>query len=200
MDTEKQRYNRRNDARLTKNGNARSEQLLVMPTESLRSLQVVSRFVVHRLHQFQQIHFLANFYCACANAFPTPFVLRETSWVKTVSFLILVVDCWIQVLGLRLILHNICDSFQQLSPSNWSIQWIFVVMFNKWNHDIMSKPACLLTWETQKPYYHLGWPNQQRVAARREWCQESSWVDGTLKAWLVFRYEISDLFLPETTM
>ena len=35
MDTEKQRQRRRNDARLTENGNARSEQLLVMPTESL---------------------------------------------------------------------------------------------------------------------------------------------------------------------
>ena len=35
IDTEKQRQCRRNDARLTKSRNARSEQLLVMPTESL---------------------------------------------------------------------------------------------------------------------------------------------------------------------
>jgi len=35
MDTEKQRQHRHNDARLTENRNTRSEQLLVMPTESL---------------------------------------------------------------------------------------------------------------------------------------------------------------------
>ena len=35
MDTEKQRQRRRDDARLTESGNARSEQLLVVPTESL---------------------------------------------------------------------------------------------------------------------------------------------------------------------
>ena len=37
MDTEKQRQRRRSDARLTESGNARSKQLLVMPTESLTS-------------------------------------------------------------------------------------------------------------------------------------------------------------------
>ena len=35
MDTEKQRQCRRDDARLTESGNARSEQLLVVPTELL---------------------------------------------------------------------------------------------------------------------------------------------------------------------
>ena len=35
VDTEKQRQHRHDDARLTESGNARSEQLLVMPTESL---------------------------------------------------------------------------------------------------------------------------------------------------------------------
>ena len=35
MDTEKQRQHRCDDARLTESGNARSEQLLVMPTELL---------------------------------------------------------------------------------------------------------------------------------------------------------------------
>jgi len=35
MGTEKQRQCRRNDARLTENRNARIEQLLVVPTESL---------------------------------------------------------------------------------------------------------------------------------------------------------------------
>ena len=35
MDTEKQRQRGCDDARLTKSRNARSEQLLVMPTESL---------------------------------------------------------------------------------------------------------------------------------------------------------------------
>ena len=35
MDTEKQRQRRRDDARLTESGNGRTEQLLVVPTESL---------------------------------------------------------------------------------------------------------------------------------------------------------------------
>ena len=35
MDTEKQRQRRCDSARLTESGNARSEQLLVVPTESL---------------------------------------------------------------------------------------------------------------------------------------------------------------------
>jgi len=35
MDTEKQRQRRRDDSRLADSGDARSEQLLVMPTESL---------------------------------------------------------------------------------------------------------------------------------------------------------------------
>ena len=35
MDTEKQRQRTRDDSRLTESGDARSEQLLVMPTESL---------------------------------------------------------------------------------------------------------------------------------------------------------------------
>jgi len=35
MDTEKQRQCRRDDSRLTESGDTRSEQLLVMPTESL---------------------------------------------------------------------------------------------------------------------------------------------------------------------
>ena len=35
MDTEKQRQHRRDNARLTNSRNARSEQLLVVPTESL---------------------------------------------------------------------------------------------------------------------------------------------------------------------
>ena len=39
MDTEKQRQHRRDDARLTESGNARSEQLLVVPTESLTNRQ-----------------------------------------------------------------------------------------------------------------------------------------------------------------
>jgi len=35
MDTEKQRQRRRDDARLIESGNARSEQLVMVPTESL---------------------------------------------------------------------------------------------------------------------------------------------------------------------
>jgi len=39
MDTEKQRQRRHNSVRLTESGNARSEQLLVVPTESLTNRQ-----------------------------------------------------------------------------------------------------------------------------------------------------------------
>ena len=39
MDTEKQRQRRCDNARLTESENARSEQLLVMPTESLTNRQ-----------------------------------------------------------------------------------------------------------------------------------------------------------------
>jgi len=39
MDTEKRRQCRHNGARLTESGNARSEQLLVVPTESLTNRQ-----------------------------------------------------------------------------------------------------------------------------------------------------------------
>jgi len=39
MDTEKQRQRRRDEARLTESGNARSGQLLVMPTESLTNTE-----------------------------------------------------------------------------------------------------------------------------------------------------------------
>jgi len=35
MDTEKQKQRRHDDVRLTESGNARSEQFLVVPTESL---------------------------------------------------------------------------------------------------------------------------------------------------------------------
>jgi len=48
IDTEKQRQYRCNDARLTESGNARSKQLLVMPTESLmaarRTLEWIGTF------------------------------------------------------------------------------------------------------------------------------------------------------------
>ena len=66
---------------------------------------------------FGKIHFLdIILYCACTNSCPASFVLKATSWVKTVSFLCdLTYWCWILVL--RLFLHNIYDSFQQLSPS-----------------------------------------------------------------------------------
>jgi len=39
MDTEKQRQRRRDDARLTESGNTRSEQLLVVHTESLTNTE-----------------------------------------------------------------------------------------------------------------------------------------------------------------
>ena len=42
MDPEKQRQRRRDGARLTESGNARSEQLLVVPTESLTGQQTTA--------------------------------------------------------------------------------------------------------------------------------------------------------------
>ena len=42
MDTEKQKQRRCDDARLTESGNARSEQLLVVPTESLNQQSLAS--------------------------------------------------------------------------------------------------------------------------------------------------------------
>ena len=41
MDTEKQRQRRCNNARLTESGNARTEQLLVVPTESLTNRELL---------------------------------------------------------------------------------------------------------------------------------------------------------------
>ena len=43
MDTEKQRQHRRDDKRLTESRNARSEQLLMMPTESLTNREWLPR-------------------------------------------------------------------------------------------------------------------------------------------------------------
>ena len=43
MDNEKQRQCRRDDVRLTESGNARSEQLLVVPTESLTNREWLRR-------------------------------------------------------------------------------------------------------------------------------------------------------------
>ena len=42
MDTEKQRQCRQDDVRLTESGNARSEQLLVVPTESLTNREIMA--------------------------------------------------------------------------------------------------------------------------------------------------------------
>ena len=81
-------------------------------------------------------------YCACANSCPAPFVFQATSWVKTVKprFLCnLTYWCWILVL--RLILNNIYDSFVTKCVYGCSATRIFVVMFTKWNNDIMTKPA-----------------------------------------------------------
>ena len=41
MDTEKQRQRRHDDVRQTKGGNARSEQLLMLPTESLTNRELL---------------------------------------------------------------------------------------------------------------------------------------------------------------
>jgi len=43
MDNEKQRQRRRDDVRLTESGNARSEQLLMVPTESLTNRRAAKR-------------------------------------------------------------------------------------------------------------------------------------------------------------
>jgi len=48
MDTEKQRQRRHDDARLTESGNARSKQLLVMPTESLTNREILCIMAARR--------------------------------------------------------------------------------------------------------------------------------------------------------
>jgi len=49
MHTEKQRQRRRDDARLTKSGNATSKQLLVMPTELLTNREWLPGELLSRL-------------------------------------------------------------------------------------------------------------------------------------------------------
>ena len=49
MDTEKQRQRRHDDTRLAESGNARSEQLLVMPTESLTNQRMAARRALERI-------------------------------------------------------------------------------------------------------------------------------------------------------
>ena len=72
---------------------------LVMPTELLRSLEVVSRFVVHRLHQFQQIHFLSIIFTVHAQMLSPPLCTLGNLMGQDGKFSDL--SCWLLNPGLR---------------------------------------------------------------------------------------------------
>ena len=65
MDTEKQRQRRRNNMRLTESGNARSEQLLVVPTESLTNREWLPRELLSGLEHQRPGWFLDMKYPTC---------------------------------------------------------------------------------------------------------------------------------------
>ena len=67
MDTEKQRQRRRNDARLTESGNARSKQLLMMPTESLTSREWLPGELLSGSERQRTSWFLDMKYQTCYN-------------------------------------------------------------------------------------------------------------------------------------
>ena len=65
MDTEKQRQCRYGDARLTKSRNARSEQLLMMPTESLTNREWLPGELLSGLERQSPGWFLDMKYLSC---------------------------------------------------------------------------------------------------------------------------------------
>ena len=65
MDTEKQRQRRRNDVRLTESGNARSKQLLMMPTESLTNREWLTGELLSGLEHWSPGFFLGMKYRTC---------------------------------------------------------------------------------------------------------------------------------------
>ena len=66
MDTEKQRRCRQDDARLTESGNARSEQLLVVPTESLTNIEGLPRELLSGSERQRPGWFLDMKYQTCS--------------------------------------------------------------------------------------------------------------------------------------
>ena len=65
MDTKKQRQSRRDDVRLTKSGNARSEQLLVMTTELLSNREWLPGELLSGLEHRRPGRFLDMKYQTC---------------------------------------------------------------------------------------------------------------------------------------
>ena len=82
MDTEKQRQRRRDDARLTESGNARSEQLLVVPTESLTNREWLPRELLSGSERRSPGWFLDMKYQTCYSSAVESFV-HLTSLCRT---------------------------------------------------------------------------------------------------------------------
>jgi len=68
MDTEKQRQRRRDDARLTKSGNARSEQLHVVPAESLTNREWLPGELLSGSERRRPVWFLDMKYQTCCSS------------------------------------------------------------------------------------------------------------------------------------
>ena len=69
MDTKKQRQGRHDDARLTKSGNARTEQLLVVPTESPTNREWLPGELLHGSERRRPGWFLDMKYQTCFMSF-----------------------------------------------------------------------------------------------------------------------------------
>ena len=101
MDIKKQRQCRRDDTRLTKSGNARSEQLLVMPTESLTNREWLLGELLSGLECRRAGWFLDMKYQTCYTEYARNCVRIESSNVckSNVNFcsgLLGPQKCWIQ--------------------------------------------------------------------------------------------------------
>jgi len=79
MDTEKQRQHRRDNMRLIECGNARSEQLLVVPTESLTNREWLPGELLNGLECQRPGWFLDMKYQTCFRNFSIKFIGRKTA-------------------------------------------------------------------------------------------------------------------------
>jgi len=76
MDTEKQRQRRRDGARLTESGNTRSEQLLVVPTESLTNRKWLPEELLNGLECRRHGWFLDMKYQTCCTRLCTSTLIQ----------------------------------------------------------------------------------------------------------------------------
>ena len=80
MDTEKQRQRRRNGARLTESRNTRSEQLLVVPTESLTNRKWLPGELVNGLECREPGWFLDMKYQTCCARLRTSTLIQVSGF------------------------------------------------------------------------------------------------------------------------